>query len=810
MEFGLVVVWAAAYLALALAALPLCGALFPRFPDRGAAFTFPASLAVLGIVGYLVGHLAFGWPALAAGLVVLVVGSYLVAERADAELDYRAFAESGVVFLLAFGLLVAVRAVDPAVHPLGGEKFLDYGLLRSLLRAPVLPPEDMWFAGEPVQYYYGGHLISALLADLTFTTPRYAYNLALAGFYASVVTAAYGLAGAVADMHGSPRRLAAGLGAFFVALAGNLYTFGQTLVWALPDGVARTVAGIAGLPQSALAWRPQEFSYWSASRVMSAEPGNPDAFSLITEFPLFAWLNGDLHAHMTSTGFLLLVGAICLAYWRTPAEDLLRRRVLVFGAIPPIAGLVAVVNTWSFPTILGVTWLTLAFAPATPLSLLPPRFADLVPEPTRADGGGEQTEGLRASSGERSESDAGEPSDGTRAQTDGGVALTGRELLHEELTRTGGALVLAVGLVVLGVVWSLPFWLGTASGRSVGLVPAVNRSALGGLLLVHGGFLLAFVPYVARRGLSRLAQPYLTLLTVVLFSVAAWSFGLAGVALFAPLLVAGWYVLRTRTDAGFETLLMVGGLGIVLLVEFLYVVEEAGPGRMNTVFKTYAQVWMLWSVAAGVMLARLTAVGRDSLPAVAGSDRSWRVAGTVLAVLLVFSTGLYAGFALPQHFERGSATANEVGPTLDAVTFVGIQHPREAPAIDYVDSLEGTPTIVTAAPAGYRWDPSTGKGASAPSSLTGVPTVAGWYHERGYRGGEVYSARVDDVETIYTGSAAAQTELLAEYDVQYVYVGPAERNRYGSLTITDHPALSVAESFESVTIYRVDRGTLDG
>jgi YYY domain-containing protein len=479
--------------------------------------------------------------------------------------------------------------------------------------------------------------------------------------------------------------------------------------------------------------------------------------------------------------------------------------------------------------VLGVTWLTLAFAPATPLSLLPPRLADRLPEPTRADGGeqtgslrassgerseadgGEETGSLRVSSGERSEADGGERSDGTRARrTDGGVALTGRELLREELTRTGGALVLAAGLALLGLLWSLPFWLGTASGRSVGVVPGVNRSALGGLLLVHGGFLLVFVPYVARRGLAGVSQPYLTFVTVVLFSLAAWSFGFAGLALFAPLLVAGWYLLRTRTDAGFETLLMIGGLGIVLLVEFLYVVEEAGPGRMNTVFKTYAQVWMLWSVAAGVMLARLTAVGRDSMPAFVGSDRSWRVAGAVLAVFLVFSTGLYAGFALPQHFERGSATANEVGPTLDAVAFVGIQHPREAPAIGWVDSRAGTPTIVTAAPGGYRWDPSTGKGASAPSSLTGVPTVAGWYHERGYRGGEVFGARVDDVETIYTGSEAEQAALLAEYDVQYVYVGPAERNRYGSITVTDNAGVTVAESFDSVTIYRVDQSALAG
>ncbi len=48
----------------------------------------------------------------------------------------------------------------------------------------------MWFAGEPVKYYYGGHLVTTLFAWLTATPPRFAYNLALAGFYATLVTAA--------------------------------------------------------------------------------------------------------------------------------------------------------------------------------------------------------------------------------------------------------------------------------------------------------------------------------------------------------------------------------------------------------------------------------------------------------------------------------------------------------------------------------------------------------------------------------------------------------------------------------------------
>ena len=124
--------------------------------------------------------------------------------------------------------------------------------------------------------------------------------------------------------------------------------------------------------------------------------------------------------------------------------------------------------------------------------------------------------------------------------------------------------------------------------------------------------------------------------------------------------------------------------------------------------------------------------------------RAWRLAGTFLVAFLVLSTGLYAALALPAHFDAGSRTANADGPTLDATRFVDLTHPREAAAIDWVDSRSGTPNIVTAAPAGYYWQPDEGRGASAPSSLTGVPTVAGWYHERGYRGSEVYAARVDE------------------------------------------------------------------
>ena len=144
------------------------------------------------------------------------------------------------------------------------------------------------------------------------------------------------------------------------------------------------------------------------------------------------------------------------------------------------------------------------------------------------------------------------------------------------------------------------------------------------------------------------------------------------------------------------------------------------------------------------------------------------------------------------------------GPTLDGAAYTYALYPDEAAAIEWLNRQPGRQTIVTAAPGGYRWNPQQGKGASAPASLTGHPTVLGWFHERQYRGSEPYERRLSDVETIYEGSADEQSTLFDRYDVEYVYVGPPERNRY-ALTVTEHPDLEVAFQRGDVTVYEVRR-----
>jgi YYY domain-containing protein len=769
LEWAAIASWLGFLLLVGLAAWPLAALTFPRWTDRGAALAIPLGLVVIWCVTYWTGHLSLA-VAPYVGLGALVAASIAASRWRSPSLDPRSALEPGIVFAVAFLFVVAFRAVDPAVHPIGGEKFLDFGLLKAILRADALPPEDMWFAGEPVQYYYGGHLLVAALSRLTGVPAALAYNLGLATTYAALVTGVYGLAGQIAHANGRSHRVAAVAGAFAVGIASNLEPPSRVVLWLLPDRVARGLATALG-DADAVSWTPADFSYWSASRIIEGA---------INEFPLFAWLNGDLHAHMSSTPFLVLLLGLLFAAYRTPPEERRRCRLLLFGAVPLVGGLLAVVNTWSFPTLAGLTWLTLTFAPGAPSRLL----------------GIDRWHGERASV---TDPDRG----GSTARSVGGVDW------RAELRRTLTAALAGVVTLALSALVALPFWLGTASTRSIKFLP--ERTGAGALLLVLGGFIAVFLVFLVGRLATqrdRVSAPLLLLAGVLL--VGAWVGDAPAVALVGPLLIAGWIGARTR-DLGFEAVPLVAGAGLVLVVEFAFVQEQAGPGRFNTVFKTYMQVWVCWAVAAGVAVPSLLRGGADEVAAARSGNAADGVGAVraglrrwgppALIALLGVSTLLYAGFALEAHFQ------GEHDPTLDATRFVEERHPEEAAAIRWIDRREGTPTIVTAAPGGYNWAPQEGKGASAPSSLTGVPTVAGWFHERGYRGGAVFSARVADVRTIYEGPPDKQRRLLERYDVEYIYVGPAERARYD----LDLPELPLAHESGGVRIYRVpDSDTAGG
>ncbi len=804
LEGGYVLIWLALFVGLGAIALPSVGLVFARLGDRGAGLAIPSALCVVGVIGYWGGRLTFG-PLIGLLAVGALAGTSGWAVRRGVAVDWRRYGEISAVFALAFGFLVFVRAFDPSIVAIGGEKFLDYGLLNTLSRAETLPPEDPWFAGERVRYYYGGHLIAALLGQLAATPPHYAYNLALAGFYATIVSTVYGLAGTIAADAGYSRLRAALAGAFLVGLASNLATPVRLVVWLVPGG--RGVAEAVGIPTTrnggeTVAFGPSFFGYWDASRVI---PGT------INEFPFFAFLNGDLHAHMLSVPFLCLAVGCCYAYWRTPASERGRRQLLVFGAMPIIAGWLAVTNTWDFPTSLGLLWLTLALAPAPPWTLLPGRLE---------------------------------------------AAIFGRftdlKGTPAELLRPIGAVALVVPVALLGAAFVFPFFTGAAStgGRTIALV--TERSDLSSLLLVHGAFLLVAAWLLSRRlltdGDGRLMQPAVSRLEIAaaggllaLLVALAWALAAPAMVVTAPVVLIGWYAIRTDRG-GFETLLFVAGAGLVVTVELLYLSEQAGPGRLNTVFKTYIHVWVFWSIAAGVGLSMLSS--RYSAASVADDGPSGsqleseteseqeaitpttttsetatdtttahRRRATVVAVILLVGLSLYAGLALADH------VGDREELTLDARSDVQTNAPQEAAAFAWLTERSGQPRILEApTPPEHTYASTDGSGEWPPSryvngasTFSGLPTIAGWTHSADYHGQEPYDQRVADAEVAFTGDASERAAVLLEYEIEYIYVGPNERAWYDLAALEDDAGIELKEEFgEEVTIYRVELAALDG
>ena len=358
-----------------------------------------------------------------------------------------------------------------------------------------------------------------------------------------------------------------------------------------------------------------------------------------------------------------------------------------------------------------------------------------------------------------------------------------------------------------------------ADAVSIELLGPEMRSGLGALLLVHGAFVVGLGTWL--RSELRVERPWSLLAALAAVVVVGTRIGFAALAVSVPLLVIAWVGLRTAESLGYEAVLVVAGAGLATIVELVYVNEQAGPGRMNTVFKTYSQVWVFWGTAMGVALSGLVLDTASRVGSRMGSNAdsqsrslgdSLRVVAVVaLVIALVASTSVYGVLALGAHFDRGPAG----GPTLDATQFVETDHPDQAAAIDWIDDRDGQPTLLEApgtlayiaddgrSRAMYSWN------ANPASSLTGVPTVAGWQHEIGYRGADAYAARVGDVDAMYTGTESERAALLSEYEVRYIWVGPSERARYGSVAFGSE-AIEVAHRSGDVTIYEVDLDALDG
>ena len=140
--------------------------------------------------------------------------------------------------------------------------------------------------------------------------------------------------------------------------------------------------------------------------------------------------------------------------------------------------------------------------------------------------------------------------------------------------------------------------------------------------------------------------------------------------------------------------------------------------------------------------------------------------------------------------------------TLDGLAFLQQNNPGEYAAIQWLRDEAPWGRIVEAVGDDYS-------DFGRISSSTGLPTVLGWKgHELQWRSSTPsFNSREDDVRTIYSSDDLSEVfELLAGYDIRYVYLGPRERRIYGggNLAGADEFLIAVFDQ-DGVIIYQVVR-----
>lgn len=228
-----VLLWAALLKGLQLALWPR---LRPALGDHAYPAAYPASLLLFALATWYCGLLRV--PVALALLLFVGLAVYGI-QRGDYRLgELRSLLFWDAVFLVGFLFALAVRFVNP---PIGyfSEQYMNHAFLASVIREPVVPPLDPWFAGGHLTvYYYLGHWLMGCLAIVTAIPSEVAFNLIPATVYGTAFVMLYALGRLLLSrwrwLPLAVLLLVPPSVAWFLAAGGDLYQAFQDTNWIIP------------------------------------------------------------------------------------------------------------------------------------------------------------------------------------------------------------------------------------------------------------------------------------------------------------------------------------------------------------------------------------------------------------------------------------------------------------------------------------------------------------------------------------------------------------------------------------------------
>ncbi len=833
---------------LGIVCLPLTFTVFRNLPDRGWAFSKALSIVITAFAVWLplvcLHFLAFN-QLFVAGIVLMLVACGVfgwiqmhctIVEIWQRNRPYVIATE--IVFTGMLLLLGWLRTFKPDIH--GFEMFMDEGLVASIMRSTHFPPNDMWFSGYSINYYYYAHYTIAMLAMFLGQSPAIAFNTGIALSFGLTAVNLFGVTCNIVAWGRHEYAKKSSLAEIKFVKSRRAF---PELLPAMPYGLASMVMGLVlgNLAATQQWWQnhgvSSRFDWFAPSRVIK---------DTINEFPAFSFILSCFHAHVLTLAFTILCIGLAFDFFLEAEGKGLnvfgpgRQWIINICVAAVVSGSLFLMNSWDYPTYMGLICVCIAIQ----------QF----------------------------------------------LAHQARLCMHLLFD-----IILAVGcLVALSYIFYLPFYLSFVSpSQGIGIVSQNYHSRLSDELLIYGLFVFVFVSFLIASGIKRLevgeviqAVPVAARLSyhndehadfafdvrmpgpedeqegiesnsthlenipvetrsfskssgrrarILLFCVGVYLLISLVALILIPndaTLVLGCciavmstalmlYHLRNRSQA---FVLLLGACAFTIIagceVFFLKDVFADGPDiRMNTVFKFYFQAWSLLSISSGVGLFFIWKSFHSWRPVQA--SRRWARRSTIAAwglclFLLVLASMIYPLMA--PYARYASTDASHIQPamvthfSLDGAAYLAT---CQQPDCDFVtagdykaiqwlnEHVQGDPVIVEGTGNDYSYD-------ARISTFTGLPTLLGWTgHEVQWRVNWLkqmserqadFDSREASIETIYTNpNPSVVLATMAHYNVHYLYVGAFERNKYPKVNLMRFKNfMHLIYKFDGVSIFQVD------
>ncbi len=731
--FSAIAVWYAIILILGVIGVFFLAPILPGQPALAAALSKPAGIMLFGLLAW---YLSFLTPftltqeSLISLLLVLtaILFAACVMTGPDRlkELTKALFKECftvEIVFLAGFIVVLMIRAWQPEIF--WGEKPMDSAFFNYFTRLLKMPPDDPWAAGRPLHYYYFGSYLFGLLQKLSGTPPGMGFNISLA------VIAALHLAG------------------FY----GTLKTITNTSKWSIPGAFLIVFMSNLDVVKLAVVDKMEwGFDlYWASSRTLHS-PG-------INEYPFWAYLFGDLHAHLIALPFtLLMLGLLVSLFFRS--NDLFSARLFLSKALAGIVlGMLIATNSWDFITYSSIAGLIFLF-----------RWILAFRE-------------------------------GWNARKWRWAAL----LVPADLVLMGICACVGGGPLLLQASESISPHYGFVTGEEFNTGWQIFRVFGQFAPFIVAGVLL-FSLNSLKEGITARKAVFAGILALLPLLLASWN-------VLTPRVDVGFFEIHWSIFIFFALVLLFTGFSaaaenisretrltlffvftasmILCTVELHFLMDRA-----NTLFKFYHALWTLFGISSVVFCRALYLNFMES-------DAPWIERGTAIiglatgaALVAVACVGSLINLAGLLPFQRTPGPR----PTIDGTAYLTQLDGDEAEMIQWFnENVKGTPSIVEAV--GFSYGPFT-----RVAMHTGIPVVMGWDYHVSQRGTsrQAIQARMADIKTIYrTSNPELAGDLLKKYRADFVVVGNVERRmdvRYTdvdvSRRISEPPSAAALEKFE--------------